>query len=58
MRQDKTNTESNGDKRGPECRKGSFLRLKRKKEVDVVISDIYLYDMAYIWHMAFGPDRD
>jgi hypothetical protein len=32
MRQDKTNTESNGDKRGPEYQKGSFLRLKKGKK--------------------------
>jgi hypothetical protein len=47
MRQDKTNTESNGDKRGPEYRKGSFLRLKRKKEGESAFSDFIGFYFIY-----------
>jgi hypothetical protein len=47
MRQDKINTESNGDKRGPKCRKGRFLRLKRKKEGEPAFSDFIGFYFIY-----------
>jgi hypothetical protein len=47
MRQDKTNTESNGDKRGPEYQKGSLLRLKRKKEGESAFSDFIGFYFIY-----------
>jgi hypothetical protein len=53
MRQDKTNTESNGDKRGPEYQKGSFLRLKRKKEGESAFSDFIGFYFIYLGLSAF-----
>jgi hypothetical protein len=63
MRRDKTNTEfawwpadfpaaANGDKRGPECQKISFLRLKRKKEGDSAFSDFIGF--CFVYYRAFG----
>jgi hypothetical protein len=61
MRQDKTNTESNGDKRGPECQKGSFLRLKRKKEGESAFSDFigfyFIYRIVGIYGFYPGIGR-
>jgi hypothetical protein len=47
MRQAKRSTGSNGDKRGPECQKGSFLRLKREKEGESAFSDFIGFYFIY-----------
>ena len=63
MRQDKdkTNTEFNGDKRGPECQKSSFLRLKRKKEGESAFSDFigfyFIYRIVGIYGFYPGIGR-